>query len=40
VTSFTNGTGIEFEIRVEKEMCQVKSINWIANLDNGTKNAM
>ncbi|XP_063706350.1 nose resistant to fluoxetine protein 6 [Culicoides brevitarsis] len=35
--NFTANTGIEFKIRVEQEMCQVKQPQWHENLDNGTK---
>lgn len=40
VKVFINGTGIDLEIRVEQEMCQVKDKNWFMNLDRGTIVAM
>jgi hypothetical protein len=40
VNSFTNGTGIEFDVRVDDEMCHVKDENWVENLDFGTRAMM
>lgn len=40
VKAFTNGTGIDFAIRVEEEMCQIKDKKWVENLDRGTHIAM
>lgn len=40
VNRFTNGTGVEFQIRVEDEMCQVKENKWMENISHGTKIAM
>lgn len=40
VQKFTNGTGIDVEVKVDKEMCQVKNLNWIENLDLSTNIAM
>lgn len=37
LSNFTANTGIEFKIRVEPEMCQVKQSQWMDKLDRGTK---
>lgn len=39
IKTFTNGTGINFDVRVEEEMCQVK-VNWMERLDRQTMIAM
>lgn len=37
MNDFTNNTGIEFQIKVEENMCQVKEAK---NIDKSTHNAM
>lgn len=34
---FTDGTGIELKIRIDKEMCQVRQKAWLQELSFGTK---
>ena len=38
--SFTDGTGIQLDIRVESEMCYVNDNEWMSKLDLGTKISM
>lgn len=38
--SFTNGTGVQLEVRVESEMCYVSDTEWMSKFDLGTKIAM
>jgi hypothetical protein len=40
VNRFTNGTGVDFQIRVEEEMCQVKEKKWMDNISRETMIAM
>lgn len=40
VVKFTNGTGIDVEVKVDDEMCTVKKVHVIENLDLSTKIAM
>lgn len=40
VDAFTKGTGINIDVRVDEEMCQVFDKNWIENIDQGTMIAM
>lgn len=40
VARFMQDTGINVKVKVDKEMCQVKDINWIENLDSNTKIAL
>lgn len=34
---FSQGTGIDLKIRVDQEMCQVRTKNWLQKLSFGTK---
>lgn len=36
LSNFTEGTGVEFRISVDEDMCQVSDRNWVRNLDRGT----
>jgi hypothetical protein len=36
----TMGMGVDFRIQVDKEMCQVKNVNWVSEIDRGTLIAM
>jgi hypothetical protein len=36
IANNTAGMGIDFRIRVEKEMCQVKNVDWLSQIDRGT----
>lgn len=40
VEKFTNGTGIDVEVKVDDEMCTVKKVFVVENLDLCTKIAM
>lgn len=40
VEKFINGTGIDVEVKVDDEMCTVKKVHLIENLDLSTKIAL
>lgn len=40
MTRFTDTTGLSVKVKVEGEMCQVKDVNWIKNLDQSTKTVL